>query len=341
MGKKKDIALLGGMEVSKEVQDMLDQLDVDDNLTEGGYATGNKISIRGSVFRQVVNGQEVKSIEDRAINVIIMKSAPLARTYYDKQYVEGEEFMPLCWSTDCTAPAEDVPKADRQSDKCHDCPQNIKGSGQGDNARACRFSKRMAVLMEGDVTEDSVYQLIAPGQSIFGDPEKDGSKMPLLAYGKFLKANGVKQVGSVLTEVRFDSASSTPKLVFKPVRPVTKEELQVVLSLLKPEHEDVTEALKMEFKKSASTTEDDLPELIETDSEEDDEDEVPEVDEVSVTKKKKKKKKKKKQTIFETSEEEDDDDTEEEDEAPTVKKKKKVEPEDGDLSSLLEAWDDD
>jgi hypothetical protein len=45
-----------------------------------------------------------------------------------------------------------------------------------------------------------------------------------------LKNHGTPITG-VVTEMRFDTASPTPKLVFKPVRPVTEEEFNTVQQL--------------------------------------------------------------------------------------------------------------
>jgi hypothetical protein len=105
-----------------------------------------------------------------------------------------------------------------------DCPQNIKGSGQGDG-RACTFHKRIAVMLDGEIEQRKVYQMIIPAKSVFGDAE--GGKMPLKAYGSFLDSHKLPAVGLV-TEMRFDINSPTPKLFFKPVRPVTEEEFGAI-----------------------------------------------------------------------------------------------------------------
>jgi hypothetical protein len=107
------------------------------------------------------------------------------------------------------------------------CPQNIKGSGQGES-RSCRFSQRVAVLLDGDLEKKEVYQLQLPATSVFGDG-KDG-KMGLQAYGKFLAANNVHAI-SVITRMKFDVASEQPKLSFNAVRPLDQEELDIALEM--------------------------------------------------------------------------------------------------------------
>jgi hypothetical protein len=77
------------------------------------------------------------------------------------------------------------------------------------------------VLIEGETAKREVYQVICPATSVFGDGEK--GKLPLQAYGRHLKAHNTPVAG-VITEMRFDTASPTPKLIFKPVRPITEEE---------------------------------------------------------------------------------------------------------------------
>ena len=204
----------------------------------GGTGGGmRRISIKGGVFRELVGGEEVRLSEERAMNIIIINAAPhVSRTYYDKTYTEGVVLSPACWSADGQRPDESAEK--KQSLTCLNCPQNIKGSGQ-ENSRACRHQRRLAVIIEGDENEN-VYQLVLPAKSIFGDGEKN--KMPLNAYAKFLQNNGVPIIG-VVTEMRFDTSSATPKVTFKPVRPVTSEEYETVQRLMKSD--DAIKAITM------------------------------------------------------------------------------------------------
>jgi hypothetical protein len=102
---------------------------------------------------------------------------------------------------------------------CQDCPNNVKGSGQG-SSRACRFSRRLALQVVGDPTED-VYQFVLPSQSIFG--KGDGDNMPFEQYAKYLSGNG-RSIEDVITEMSFDTDSATPKLFFKAVAHVSKEQ---------------------------------------------------------------------------------------------------------------------
>ena len=202
--------------------------DTTDALAGGDSLGSRRLSIKGGVFREMINGKEYRVSEERSMNIIIIKAAPkVSRTFYSGSYVEGEAVAPTCWSSDSQRPDEKVKAENKQSATCLNCPQNIKGSGQGEG-RACRYQQRLAVVLDGEVDKEEVYQLVLPGKSIFGDGEK--GKLPLQAYARHLKNHGTPITG-VVTEMRFDTASPTPKLVFKPIRPVTEDEFETVTRL--------------------------------------------------------------------------------------------------------------
>ena len=192
-----------------------------------GESLGSRrISIKGGVFREMIGGKEYRVSEERSMNVVIVKAAPkVSRVFYSGNYSEGETVSPTCWSSDSQRPDEKV--KEKQSATCLTCTKNIKGSGQGDS-RACRYQQRLAVVVDGEIQKHEVYQLVLPPTSVFGDGEK--GKLPLQAYARHLKNNGVPITG-VVTEMRFDTASPTPKLVFKPVRPLSEDEYNTVQSL--------------------------------------------------------------------------------------------------------------
>lgn len=216
---------------------------MDDDTTSnlaGGELGSRRISIKGGVFREMIGSKEHRVSEERSMGVVIIKAAPNTyRTFFAGAYVEGQNSSPACWSSNGQGPDASVPEDTRQAPTCMNCPQNVKGSGQGES-RACRYQQRVAVLLEGEVEKREVYQLILPATSVFGDGEK--GKLPLQAYARHLKAHGTPIAG-VITEMRFDTASPTPKLVFKPVRPITEDELAVVREMRNsPEAE---EAIKL------------------------------------------------------------------------------------------------
>jgi hypothetical protein len=69
--------------------------------------------------------------------------------------------------------------------------------------------------------EGDVMQLSLPATSIFGKDE--GDNRPLQAYARWLVAQGVDP-STVVTRMKFDTASESPKLFFKAMRWLTDDE---------------------------------------------------------------------------------------------------------------------
>jgi hypothetical protein len=207
------------LSLSNNLPDYLKEVGLDDMTKALAGNTGTKrVSIRGGVFRMMVNGEEIAKNESRAMNIVIVNgAAKVARSFYAGKYVAGEASHPDCWSNDGDKPDASIEFP--QASSCESCPQNTKGSGQGDS-RACRFQQRLAVLLADDV-EGDVFQLVLPAKSIFGRGDND--KMPFQQYAKYVGSQG-KSLSTLVTEMRMDSDSDTPKLTFKPVRFLSREE---------------------------------------------------------------------------------------------------------------------
>lgn len=183
-----------------------------------GGGAGKRISIKGGVFRLMVDGKEVAAIDERYLDVVVVAAAPkISRTFYLKSYDPDSPAGPDCWSADGERP--DPSSANPQCDRCATCPQNVKGSGQGES-RACRFNQRLAVVLANDV-EGDVMQLQLPATSIFG--KEEGENRPLQAYARYLAAQGVSPE-MLVTRLKFDTKSEAPKLFFKAMRWLTEDE---------------------------------------------------------------------------------------------------------------------
>lgn len=183
-----------------------------------GGSGGKQISIKGGVWRMIVNGKEVAKNEDRAMSLVVVAAAKgVSRTFYAEKYEEGVNATPSCWSAEGITPDAEVTAP--QAASCATCRQNIEGSGEG-KSRACRYSKRLAVALEGDLS-GNVYRMIVPAKSYFG--RADGEKMGLQAYCSFLDSYGIPITG-IVTEARFDTAEAVPVLKFRAVRPLTENE---------------------------------------------------------------------------------------------------------------------
>lgn len=206
-------------------------------LAGGGGGGGKRISIKGGVFRLIADGKEVAAIEDRYLDVVIVNAAPkISRTFYMKAYDPDTPAAPDCWSADGDKPDPSV--AEKQSDTCASCPQNVKGSGMGDS-RACRFSQRIAVVLANDI-EGDVLQLSLPAQSIFG--KEEGDNRPLQAYSRWLIAQSIGP-DMVVTRMKFDTKAQSPKLFFKPMRWLTDDEHEVCVR--QGQTDDATKAITM------------------------------------------------------------------------------------------------
>lgn len=130
--------------------------------------------------------------------------------------------LPDCWSADGRAP--DPKASNRQGASCASCPMNIDGSGNKGRGKACRFKRRIAVLVEGDPTGD-IYQMSLAAKSLFG--KGTGNEHPFESYCNFLKANG-EAPDTVVTKVMYDTEADTLTLKFKAVRHLTQGEADLV-----------------------------------------------------------------------------------------------------------------
>jgi hypothetical protein len=185
----------------------------------GSGGGGQRVSIKGGVFRLIAGGKEIAAIDERFLDVVIVKAAPkVARVFYAAKYdKDAGGAAPDCQSNDGDKP--DPKSKAVQSDTCASCANNVAGSGQG-NSRACRYQQRLAVVLANDI-EGNVMQLSLPATSIFG--KEEGDKRALQAYARWLVAQGVDP-STVVTRMNFDTASESPKLLFKAMRWLTDDE---------------------------------------------------------------------------------------------------------------------
>jgi hypothetical protein len=192
--------------------------DIAKALAGGGAAGGKRISIKGGVFRLMSSGKEIAAIDERFLDVVIVKAAPkVSRIFYAAKYDGETAAQPDCWSQDGDKPSPQAKAT--QSKTCESCEQNIAGSGTG-NSRACRYQQRLAVALANDI-EGDVMQLALPATSIFG--KEEGDNRPLQAYARWLVAQSVDP-SMVVTRMKFDTKAEAPKIHFKAMRWLTDDE---------------------------------------------------------------------------------------------------------------------
>lgn len=198
----------------------------------------NRIGTKGCRFRQVLKGEEVGVFEENYLDVIIVGAVEtVSRRFYQGGYdPNGDNGAPSCYSRDGVVPAADVKIP--QADKCQLCPQNVKGSKMtegGLKAKACSYFRRLVVMLAGD-PEGVLYRMDVTGMGLFGESEPKLQKYNLNDFAKALQ-NRKMDAGQIVTRLSFDTDQSVPKLMFKPFRFITEEEMQTVLNLTSEEKE--------------------------------------------------------------------------------------------------------
>ena len=162
-----------------------------------------KISIKGSQFRSVHNGEE--TILDQSIDIVIVGANPkLSKSWYSEEWTEdSESSTPDCYSLDGIYPNKNSHAI--QNDMCVSCPQNAWGSRTtptGNKVKACVDQKRLAVVFtEGPFDEAHLLQ-VTPA-----------SLKNLNAYQKELSMRGIAPE-IAKTRISFDTLSDYPKLRF-------------------------------------------------------------------------------------------------------------------------------
>jgi hypothetical protein len=175
-------------------------------------------------FRRIVNGEQVGDAVRGSINVIIVHAlSKVSRIYYAQDYdPDAKPTLPNCWSN-----LGDKPEAsagDPQDSTCVSCPQNVDGSGSKGKGRACRFQRRVAILLEDDLSGD-VYQFNIPAKSLFG--KGTGNTHPFESYHRYLSANN-ESIDTVLTQVSYNLNADSMELQFTPLRGLNDEEIDLV-----------------------------------------------------------------------------------------------------------------
>jgi hypothetical protein len=175
-------------------------------------------------FKRVVNGEQIGKAHPHELNIIVVDMLKeVSREYYSSDYdPEGKASLPDCWSADGRTPDAKAPN--RQGSGCATCPKNIDGSGNKGRGKACRFKRRIAVLVEGDPSGD-IYQMSFAAKSLFG--KGIGNEHPFESYCNYLKANG-EAPDTVVTKVMYDLDADTLTLKFKAVRHLTQDESDLI-----------------------------------------------------------------------------------------------------------------
>lgn len=195
-----------------------------DRMSSGGNNTMRRIQLsNGRTFKRVVNGEQIGKAAHDMLDVIIVDwlTKPSRKFYATAYNKEAKPTLPDCWSNDGIVP--EASAKNKQHTTCNGCPKDIRGSAPN-NKKACRYERRLAVLVAGDPSGD-IYQITVPGASVFSD--NDGNVYGFEGYMKFLLASN-EALDTVVTRLVYDAESDTAKIGFKPVRHLTEMEVAFV-----------------------------------------------------------------------------------------------------------------
>lgn len=232
---------MSNMIVTQDLPDFLQKAGVS-SLTKqlAGKSGVKRIVPKNGTFKLMVSGEEMGKIKDD-LNVIIVNASPdVGRIFYAKAWSpDAEPTAPDCFSNDGRTP--DARAANPQASTCNDCPNNVKGSGQG-QSKACRYSRRIAVLLEQDFgtnLEGEVYQMNLASKSLFGD--NVGDMLTFENYSKYLRSNG-KSIDYMITRISFNENNDNQSVLFNAARYINRAEHAVITTVAES---DQTKALVM------------------------------------------------------------------------------------------------
>jgi len=179
-------------------------------------------------FKKIVGGEQVgDSIRGEFNAIVVGMLKQVSRIYYKEKFdPKKEATLPNCWSNEGIAPEKNAP--DPQASSCATCQNNIAGSGET-GGKACRFQRRISIMLEGD-TSGNIYQFNIPAKSLFG--KGSGNVHPFESYVKFLGSNGLTP-DLVVTTISFDNDADTMELKFSPLREINDDEYELVLAAQK------------------------------------------------------------------------------------------------------------
>ena len=204
---------------SSEVAVVRRQSRLADKMGTGGGLRRIQLSKKGT-FKRIVNGEQLAGVaRDFADVIIVDMLSDVSRQFYAKGYdPDAPPTLPDCWSNLGKTPEPGA--SNKQASACSACPKNVVGSGTGGKGRACRYLRRLAVLVVGENTGD-VYQINIPSKSLFA--KGVGNIHGFESYKNFLRVNG-EGVDTVVTRIMYNPDVDELDLRFQPVRRLTAEE---------------------------------------------------------------------------------------------------------------------
>jgi hypothetical protein len=216
-------------------------------LNSGGGTYRRIQTSTNGTFKRLVNGEQIGNAKRGDLDVVIVGAlGKVSRLFYSGTYdPNADAEPPVCWSNLGDVPDPKAPEP--QAASCAACPKNIKGSGAA-GTRACRYQRRLAVLLAGDDSGD-IYQINIPSKSLFG--KGVGNVHPFESYVSYLRAHN-EMVDTVVTNVSYDPEATNMELRFTPLRGLSDDEYAaVVAAQAQPEATNYTKITLFEKKEEA------------------------------------------------------------------------------------------
>jgi hypothetical protein len=194
------------------------------SLASSGTTSRRIQTNTNGTFKRLINGEQVGNAVRGDINVIIVHALPkVSRVFYAGAYdPNAKPTLPDCWSNDGDKP--EASAGNKQAPNCTSCDMNVVGSGSNGKGRACRFQRRIAVMLEGDMTGE-VYQFNVPAKSLFG--KGTGNVHPFESYVKYLLGHH-ESPDTVVTNISYDLNADSMELLFTPIRGLNDDEYALV-----------------------------------------------------------------------------------------------------------------
>lgn len=175
-------------------------------LAAGQYAEAEQSSATGDFFG--LKGGNIawggNPIKGNKIGVIIV-DAVFENVFYEGQYDPDEPQSPTCFAfgrdENELSPFKTVVEAGQaQHDKCAGCPNNEWGSADRGKGKACRNTRRLALLPAGEFDKDGNFEPFEDADALFSSGI-GYMKLPVTSVKNY--ANYVKQIATTFKRPPF------------------------------------------------------------------------------------------------------------------------------------------
>jgi hypothetical protein len=212
---------------------------------EANAGGGNFFSVRGGILS--FNDAPLKNNE----MAVVITDAILENVFYDGVYDSSTPQAPLCFAFGrdemAMKPHDNVVKnGSEQFDKCRGCPMNEFGTANAGKGKACRNTRRLAMISAGEFDEQGRFKMVKEADH-FESAALGFMKLPVTSIKGY--AAFVKQVVGVL--------GRPPHGIFTKVKviPDPKTQFRVIFEALGPIPDHIMPAVMKRNQEARATIE--------------------------------------------------------------------------------------